>query len=90
MAYVYIIRKFGWRGTFTFAQCRGILNVATGILRAKIHLTDKDIPIQRNPSWEPVGDLVAFEAAKADLMRIEKSAPCPDNLVIDRMQLEHG
>lgn len=90
LAYVYTIHKSGWQGTFTFAQCRGIRNVATGTLRAKVRLTDKDIPIQRDPSWEPVDDLAAFEAANADLIRIEKSAPSPENLVIDHMRFEHG
>lgn len=89
LAYIYTIQKSGWQGTFTFAQCRGLLNVATGTLRAKVRLTDKDIPIHRDPSWEPVSDLAEFEAANADLIRIEKSAPSPENLVIDKMQFEH-
>src|SRR6266436_5934099 len=100
LAYVYTIGKSGWRGTFTFAQCRGILNVATGTLRSKVRLTDKDIPIQRDPSWKSIDDLAAFEAANADLMRIEKSAPSsenfspenfsPENLVKSWMQFERG
>jgi hypothetical protein len=89
LAYVYTVHKSGWRGTFTFAQCRGIRNVATGTLHARARLTDKDIPIQRDPSWEPVDDLAAFEAANPNLIRIEKSAPSPENLVIERMQFDH-
>ena len=87
-AYVYTILNHGWKGKFTFAQCRGVRNVATGTLRAKIRLTDKDIPIQRDPTWEPVEDLAAFEAANADLMRIERSVPLPESLVVDQMQFE--
>ena len=87
-AFVYTIRNLGWKGTFTFAQCRGILNVSTGILRAKAHLTDKDIPVQRDATWEPVEDLAAFEAANPSLLRIERSVPSPHNLNVDRMQFK--
>lgn len=87
-AFVYTIRYLGWKGTFTFAQCRGILNVSTGLLRARVHLTDRDIPLQRDATWEPVEDLASFEAANPSLMRIERSAPSPHSLNIDRMQFE--
>ena len=87
-AFVYTIRNLGWKGTFTFAHCRGILNVSTGIFCAKAHLTDKDIPVQRDVTWEPVEDLAAFEAANPSLVRIERSVPSPHNLNVDRMELE--
>lgn len=79
LAYVYTIHLHGWQGTFTFAQCRGILNQGTGVLRGKIGLTDKDIPLQRDPSWQAVDDLVSFEASNPNLMRIERSIPPPEN-----------
>lgn len=87
-AFLYTIHNLGWKGTFTFAQCRGILNVSTSILSAKAHLTDKDIPVQRDATWEPVEDLAAFEAANPSLLHIERSVPLPHNLNVDRMQLE--
>jgi restriction endonuclease len=89
-AFVYTIRNLGWKGTVTFAQCRGILNVSTGILRAKVRLTDKDIPLQRASTWDPVEDLAAFEAANPHLLRIERSAPSPHSLNVDRMHFEQG
>jgi hypothetical protein len=88
-AFIYTIRNLGWKGTFTFAQCRGILNVSTGILRARVQLTDKDIPIQRDPTWEPVDDTEAFAGAHPTLLRVEHSVPSPQSLRFDRMQFEH-
>lgn len=87
-AFVYTIRNLGWKGTFTFAQCLGILNVSTGVLRAKVRLTDKDIPVQRDPTWEAVEDVAAFEAENANLMRIERSVPSPHSLALERMHFE--
>jgi len=84
-AFIYAIHDHGWKGAFTFAQCRGILNVTTGILRAKVGLTEKDIPIQRDPAWMPVEDVAADEAANVNLLRIERSTPTPISLPLDHM-----
>ena len=84
-AFVYTIRNVGWAGTFTFAQGRSILNVSTGILRARVRVTDRDIPIQRDPTWEVIEDIDAFRLANPTLLVIEKSVPAPKNLNIERM-----
>jgi hypothetical protein len=89
-AFIYTIHNRGWKGTFTFAQCRGILNVSTGTFHAKARITDRDIPLQRDPTWELVEDVVAFEAANANLMRIERSVPSPESLALDRMHFERN
>lgn len=83
LSFAYTIHHHGWHGTFTFAQCRGILNRGTGEMRAVVRLTDKDIPLQRNPSWQVVDDLAAFEATTPDRIRIEKSVPSLENLVFE-------
>ena len=88
LAFTYTIRHHGWHGSFTFNQCRGILNRGTGVMRAVARLTDRDIPLQRDPTWQVVSDLEAFEASNPDRIRIEKSVPSPENLVFDRMAFD--
>lgn len=88
LIFTYTIRHHGWHGSFTFNQCRGIFNRGTGLMRAVARLTDKDIPLQRDPTWQVVGDLKAFVASNPNLIRIEKSAPTPENLVFDRMAFD--
>jgi Restriction endonuclease len=87
LAFVYTIRTDAWKGTFTFSQSRGIINVNTSTLNARIRLTDRDIPLVRDPSWERVSDLRAFEVAHPNLMRIEKSTPRPQSLSVEHAQI---
>jgi Restriction endonuclease len=86
-AFVYTIRLDAWAGTFTFAQYRGIKNVSTGMFHAKIRLTDKEIPISRDPEWVPIKDLAAFELANPDRIRVEKSVPTVETLIVNDMQI---
>ena len=83
LAYVYTIHLKGWKGTFSFGQVRGLLNRGTGELHANIRLTEKDIPLCRDPSWQPLLNLATFETENPSRIRIELSAPPPENFEFD-------
>ena len=62
----------GWKGVFTFSQCRGILNKATGRLHAKVGLSSHDIPLQRRDDWVLLDNLEEEWSALSDVIRIQQ------------------
>lgn len=71
MACTYTVERKGWLGTFSFSQCRGIFNRGTGTLRAKVTLTDKDLPLRRDEGWSELDDSDPAWEASVAMLRIE-------------------
>lgn len=71
----YTISRSGWLGTFPLSHCRGIMNRGTGTVRARVRITNTDVPLQREPDWTPVVDPDSvWEAGTAGIMvRIERN-----------------
>lgn len=90
LTYKYQIHRKGWLGTFTFAQCRGIFNLGTGVMRAKAIITDKDIPLQRDASWQDIGDLGVYQAKNPDKnhLCITKSSIVPENIIFTKGDIQ--
>jgi hypothetical protein len=82
----YTVERKGWLGTFSFSQCRGIFNRRTGTLRAKVTLTDKDLPLRRDESWTEVDDPDAAWEASVNMFRIEALVG-PDSFTFSEMSL---
>lgn len=71
----YSITRTGWSGTVRLSNVMGLMNRSTSTLKALIRLTEKDIPIARDPSWPLVDDIASFIADHPNLLTLECSAP---------------
>jgi Restriction endonuclease len=68
------VRRRTWLGSFSVSECRGILNRGTNALRARVRLSDKDVPITRDESWPVVDDVEAVWTSSPMLLCVEKRA----------------
>ncbi len=84
----YAARRTGWLGTFSFSQGRGIFNRGAGTIRARVAITDKDLPLRRDDSWSSVDnpDAVWEAAAKTPMLRIEKDIG-PESFTFERLEM---
>jgi hypothetical protein len=57
-------------------------------MRAKVTITDKDVPLKRDPSWEAIDDPASFELSNPNLLRIEKSGISADGFTFRTMAFE--
>ena len=85
----YTIQRKGWLGTFSFAQCRGIFNRGTGTMRAKLTLTDRDIPLNRDESWSELKDPDSVAEGSGALLVIEKRVG-PDSFTFNTLEMAQG
>lgn len=86
MTCTYTVERKGWLGAFSFSQCRGILNLGAGTLRAKATLTDKDLPLRRDESWSELDDPDTAWEASVNMLRIEALAG-PDSFTFNKMTM---
>jgi hypothetical protein len=86
LACTYTVERKGWLGTFSFSQCRGIFNRGTGTMRAKVTLTDKDIPLHRDETWPEVNDPDTIWETSAAMILLEKGTS-PDSFTFSEMSL---
>jgi Restriction endonuclease len=66
------IDRKAWLGAFSVSECRGILNRSTDRFRAKITLSEKDVPISRDQTWPAVDDIETFQVSHPMLVCIVK------------------
>ena len=71
----YSVKKVAWHGTFRLSNVIGLLNKSTSTLKARVRLTDKDVPMERDPSWPPLDDIEGFISAHPNLLTLECAAP---------------
>jgi hypothetical protein len=86
MVCTYAVRRTEWLGTFSFSSCRGIFNRGTGTMLTKVALTDKDIPLKRDPSWVEVQDPQAVLANSTLMIRVDRGIG-PDSFTFNRGQI---
>jgi hypothetical protein len=72
---MYTVIKLGWSGDVRLSNVLGLLNRGSSTLKAVVRLTEKDIPIARDPSWPAVANIDAFAASHRNLLTLECSAP---------------
>jgi len=82
----YTVQRTEWLGTFTFSSCRGIFNRGTGTMLTRIALTDKDIPLKRDPSWVEVQDPQAVLANSTLMIRVDRGIG-PDSFTFNRGEI---
>lgn len=85
----YTVEKRGWLGNLPYSSFRGIHNQATGMMRSKVIITNKDIPIERDPSWVEVPDPDALWASSTLMFRVEKLAG-PDSFAFHALEMTSG
>ncbi len=86
MVCTYTVRRTEWLGTFSFSSCRGIFNRGTGTMLTKVTLTDKDIPLKRDPSWLEVQNPQAVWANSTLMIRVERGIG-PDSFTFNRGEI---
>jgi Restriction endonuclease len=69
---VYRVGHKEWLGEFSVSQCRGILNRSTDRFRGRVRLTDKDVPLSRDPSWPAIDDFEALQKSHPMLVRVHQ------------------
>ena len=82
----YEVEKKGWLGNLSPSSFRGIHNQATGTMRSKLTLTNKDMPLERDPNWKEVPDPEGLWKKSTLMIRIEKMA-APDSFVFRTLEL---
>lgn len=82
----YTIKRRGWLGTFTFSQGRSIFNRNTGVMRAKVRLTDKDIPLERGVDWTEVADPDRIAETSGAILVIEKGTG-PESFTFHNLEM---
>ena len=70
----YRVFRDGWLGAVQLSDCRGIMNRVTDTLRARVKITNKDVPVSKNPSWKSVETPDLIEANAQNLFVVE----CPE------------
>ena len=86
LACAYTVERSGWLVTFTFSQCKGIFNHGTGAIRAKLTMTEKDLPLQRDQRWSEVKDPDGAWESSVAMLRIEKTVVA-ESFTFDKMEL---
>ena len=71
----YSVTRLGWSGAVRLSNVLGLLNRGSSTLKAIVQLTEKDIPVAREPSWPPVANVEEFVAGHPNLLTLECSAP---------------
>jgi hypothetical protein len=72
MSISYRVHRHAWLGSVNLPDRTGELDQSQHTLRAKIHLTQADIPISRDPSWTTIADPDAYEAAAKSALVVER------------------
>lgn len=86
MVCTYTVRRTEWLGTFSFSNCRGIFNRGTGTMLTKVYLTDKDIPLKRDPSWVEVQNPQLLWGTSIPMVRVERGIG-PDSFTFHRGEI---
>jgi hypothetical protein len=68
------MKRKTWLGTVPLSECRGILNRGTGRLRARVKLSDSDVPLHRDMSWPQTQDVDQIWESSPMVICVEKRA----------------
>lgn len=71
----YRVLHHGWIGDVALSQFKGLVDAHTGELAGQGTLTDKDIPLKRNDSWQYIGDADDYRESIKDyaILTVEKT-----------------
>jgi hypothetical protein len=82
----YKVEKRGWLGDVAPSSFRGIHNQATGTMRSKLTLTNRDLPLERDPKWKEASHPEELWKKSALMLRIEKMAS-PDSFEFRTLEM---